>query len=126
MNLWIWFEICGIRGFWSLIPIVNIILFFISLFKIPARFGKKKIYGLGILFIPYLFLAYIAFDKSVLYDTPKVVKTKNKMKENKQKKDKKKTKEIEILELEDFNDDIEVLELEGEIIEIFDESELEK
>lgn len=108
LNLWLWFEICGISGFWSLVPILNIVFFFISIFKIPVRFGKKKIFGLGILFIPYLFLPYLAFDKKLEYIKPKVKKDKKKETKN----DKKETERIEILELEDSSEKIEVLELE--------------
>ena len=128
LNLWLWFEICGIRGFWSLIPGANIILLIISLFKFPVRFGCKPIYGLGILFIPYLFLMYMAFNKNLNY-IPPVFKDKKKEREKKENKPKKKSKkeEIEILDLNDYSENKpEVLELEGEIVEILSEEDLKK
>lgn len=119
LNLWLWFEICGISGFWSLIPGLNIILFIISLFKIPVRFGKKRIFGLGILLIPYLFLPCLAFNKKAEYvkPEPKIKKKKIKSKNKKEKIEilelDSSNESVEILELEDSNDNIEVLELEN-------------
>lgn len=110
-NFWVWFEICGISGFWSLIPIVNIVLLFVSLFKAPVRFGKKWIYGLGIMFIPYLFLPYLAFNNDLKYIKPEI--------KNKKKKKNKKSNTIK-------NEDVEVLKLDGEVIEILNEEEAKK
>lgn len=111
LNLWLWFEICGISGFWSLVPVLNIVFFFVTLFKIPTRFGKKKIYGLGILLIPYLFLPYLAFDKNLNYIKPEIKIKNKKTREKKKKKTKNMTEEIEVLELDSSSDAIEVLEL---------------
>lgn len=119
-NLWVWFEVCGISGYWSLIPGVNIILLFISIFKFPLRYNKKKIYGLGILFLPYLFLMFFAFNKDLNYIKPEF---KGKNRKNKKMKNKKqKVEKIELLELDGTTSEVtEILIPEEEKIEILDE-----
>lgn len=64
LNLWTLFEITGISGFWSLVPGANGIFLIISYFNLAERFGKDKAYGIGIFFLPYVFLPMLAFGKA--------------------------------------------------------------
>ena len=66
LNLWTLFEISGIKGFWSIIPIANVIFLILLLFKLPVRLGRTAIFGLGLLFLPYVFFPILAFSKETL------------------------------------------------------------
>ena len=62
-NMWVLFEICELPGWLCLIPVANVIGMFVSYFKLPKKFDKSSVFGLGILFLPYVFLGILAFSK---------------------------------------------------------------
>jgi len=64
LNTWTLFEIAGISGFWSVVPGANGIFMIISYFNLAERFGKDKVYGIGLLFLPYVFFPMLAFGKA--------------------------------------------------------------
>ncbi len=70
-NNWVLFEISGSEGWYALlafVPIIGSIAFLILLImaytKLAKRFGKKSIFALGLIFMPVIFFAILAFDKS--------------------------------------------------------------
>ena len=66
-NIYLTFKVAGRPGWWTrrlLFPPVLIVLLIITCFDIPKRFGKPAVFGLGILFLKYIFVPILAFDKS--------------------------------------------------------------
>lgn len=67
-NFYLMFKLWG-RSWWNflriLFPPVFMILIIINHFKIAVRFGKMAIYGLGIWFLPIVFIPILAFDHSL-------------------------------------------------------------
>ncbi len=60
-------RVAGMPGWWILgffIPIVNIILSVMLPFKTASCFGKGFLYGLGLLFLPFLFYPHLAFGSA--------------------------------------------------------------
>ena len=72
-NIWTYLVIGGLPGWLCLIPVANIVGYLYATFKIPKKFGKSSAFGLGILFLPIIFLGILAFSKN------KVVKKQNKV-----------------------------------------------
>ena len=62
-NTWTLFTIVDLPGWLCLIPIANIVGMVFAYFKLPGKFNKSAILGLGILFLPPIFLALLAFGK---------------------------------------------------------------
>ena len=46
----------------SLIPLINIIIGIMLSIKLAEKFGKTAWFGIGILFLPYIFLPILAFS----------------------------------------------------------------
>ncbi len=75
-------EIIGLKWYYifgyclSFIPVIGsfaIILYSIVLsIKLAKSFGKEVGFGIGIAFVPIIFEAIIAFDKSITYNGPVV------------------------------------------------------
>lgn len=66
-NRYLMFKVGGRSGrnfLWILIPPVFAVFMIINYFKIAARFGKHRAYGLGIRFIKVVFIPILAFDDS--------------------------------------------------------------
>ena len=63
-NIWTLFTIVDLPGWLSLIPVANFVGLIVACFKLPVKFGKSGAYGLGILFLPHIFLGLLAFSKS--------------------------------------------------------------
>ena len=63
-NVWTLFEVSGIAGWLCLIPIANFIGILVAYFKLPKRFNKSAALGLGILFLPVIFLGVLALSKT--------------------------------------------------------------
>lgn len=67
---WIMLEMGGQRGFWAiilLIPMVNIIalvFLIIAMYNIGLKFGKEGAFVLLAIFLPIVWVAWLAFDKS--------------------------------------------------------------
>lgn len=77
-NIWVLFEMSGMKGWLALIPIVNIFAGIVSLYKLPIKFGKGKVFAILNLFFSPILIFVLAFDKSeyeLNYETKKDVLT---------------------------------------------------
>ena len=66
-NVWVAWEVAGKPGWWMffcLIPIVNIVFWIILCAKLPPRFAKGVGTTVGLIFLPFIFLPIMGFDKS--------------------------------------------------------------
>lgn len=66
-NLYVEVKMAGYDGWMILlflIPIVNVILGFMIVFKIAEKFGKSGLFALGMIFLAPIFWAILAFDDS--------------------------------------------------------------
>ena len=60
-------EIAGRPLWWfflTLIPLVNLVVFIVLRFDLAKRFGKGNAFGFGLLFLGFVFLPILAFDRS--------------------------------------------------------------
>ncbi|RNC66710.1 MAG: signal peptidase I [Desulfuromonadales bacterium] len=67
-NLFVLVKIAGKPWWWFLlmfVPVVGIIISILVYIALAARFGKGVLYGLGLLFLGFIFIPMLAFDKSV-------------------------------------------------------------
>jgi len=65
-------EIAGRPLWWiflMFIPFVNFVIAIIVLFDIAKAFGKGTGFGLGMLFLPFIFFPILAFDSSEYQET---------------------------------------------------------
>jgi len=75
-NLYVFFDITWGKGskFWLLlIPIYNIILSIQTQLKLATVFGKSTGFGVGLIFLPLIFLLILAFGKSKYVGVPQPV-----------------------------------------------------
>ncbi len=63
-QMWTLFQIVDLPGWLSLIPVANLVGTLLACFKLPKKFGKSSAFGIGILFLPFIFLGILAFSKS--------------------------------------------------------------
>ena len=66
-NLYVLFKITwgsGWKFLLMLIPIVGFVFLFIALFKLAAAFGRSAGFGVGLIFLSYIFLPILAFSNS--------------------------------------------------------------
>ncbi len=66
-NLFILVKISGIPWWWFLllfVPVVNIIVYIVVLTKLAARFNKGVLFGLGLVFLGFIFFPILAFGKA--------------------------------------------------------------
>lgn len=69
-NSWKILELGDQQGFWAvlaIIPVVNIVaavFMYIAMYNIGLKFGKKGWFVLLAIFIPIVWLAWLAFDRS--------------------------------------------------------------
>lgn len=71
-NIWVLLKIVGRPGWWLLlflIPIVNIIIWFIVAIDLSKSFGHGVGLGIGIALLPYIFLLVLGFG-SATYQGP--------------------------------------------------------
>lgn len=77
-NSWIMLELGGQKGFWAvlmLVPIVNLValvFFIIAEYEIGLKFGKSGAFVLLAIFLPIVWLAWLAFDSSRWSGVPAV------------------------------------------------------
>lgn len=63
-NLYVLFKIVWGKGWYFLlllIPIVNIVIAIMHVFKLAKCFGKSTGFGFGLLFLPFIFTLILAF-----------------------------------------------------------------
>lgn len=66
-NDYILYEIVygnGWKFFLTLIPVLNMVVSIALIFRLAEVFGKSTAFGVGLLFIPYIFILILAFDDS--------------------------------------------------------------
>src|SRR5690349_20513957 len=69
-NAWVMFELGGQKGWMALlllVPVVNIvavIFYYIASYHIGLKLGKEGVFVLLAIFLPIVWLAWLAFDKS--------------------------------------------------------------
>ena len=65
-NIILWLEIVRRPGWWIvliyIVPVANIICFFIVTFDMAKSFGKGVGYGFGLLFLPLIFYPMLGFS----------------------------------------------------------------
>ena len=75
-NIILQLEIAGRPLWWiflMFIPLVNTVVAIIILFDIAKAFGKGTGFGLGMLFLPFIFFPILAFDSSEYQETIHIV-----------------------------------------------------
>lgn len=71
-NSYVLFDIiygCGWKFLLCCIPVIGWIVPLVSTFRLAKCFNKGFGFGLGLLFLPFIFLPILAFGKSEYYDT---------------------------------------------------------
>ena len=66
-NMYILYEIVygnGWKMFFLFIPVFNIIVSMAVVFRLAEVFGKSTAFGVGLLFLKYIFMLVLAFDSS--------------------------------------------------------------
>ena len=66
-NIYLRFKMAGMSGWWVLsllFPPLFLIVFIVSFFKVPQRFGKHWAWGFGLWFLNPIFIGILAFNKS--------------------------------------------------------------
>jgi len=66
-NIYLRFKMSWMSGWWVLsllFPPLFLVVYIVSLFKLPAKFGKHWAWGFGLLFLNPIFIGILAFDKS--------------------------------------------------------------
>lgn len=66
-NLFVLLEIIGKPLWWiilMLIPLVNIVVSFLVYLALAGKFGKGGGFGVGLVFLPFIFFPILAFDSS--------------------------------------------------------------
>lgn len=64
-GMWVGAELAGKPGWWALlglIPIVGVIIQILWSLAFAERFGKSTGFGIGIAFLPFVFLPILAFS----------------------------------------------------------------
>lgn len=63
-NMYVYLKIAGKPGWWLLllfIPIVSLIVTIVVAVEAAARFGKSAAFGIGMAFLPFIFIPIIGF-----------------------------------------------------------------
>jgi hypothetical protein len=71
-NLFILCKIAGRPGWWLLlffVPLANIVIHFIVAIDIAKRFGKGAGFGIGVVFLPFIFYPILGFGDATYQGT---------------------------------------------------------
>ena len=63
-NVYILMVIAGKPGWWvllMLVPVVNLICYFLVMLALADRFGRGAVFGIGLFFLPMVFFPLLAF-----------------------------------------------------------------
>ena len=66
-NAYVLLKVAGKPGWWLIlffIPVVNLVIAIITIFAVATRFGKGVGFGLGLLFLPFIFLPILGFGSA--------------------------------------------------------------
>lgn len=66
-NIYLQFKMSWMSGWWILsllFPPLFLVVYLVSLFKLPAKFGRHWAWGFGLFFFYPIFIGIFAFDKS--------------------------------------------------------------
>ena len=80
-NNWKLLELGGQQGFWAvlaIVPIINIvssIFMYIAMFHVGKKFGKDGAFVLLAIFLPFVWLIWLAVDKSKFNDEASTVRS---------------------------------------------------
>ena len=64
LNFYILIKIAGREGWWIIlhfIPCINIVVAFIIFIDVAKKFGKTSVYGVAMLFFPFIFIPMLGF-----------------------------------------------------------------
>lgn len=67
MNVYIWAGKTGLKWWFMFIPFLNFYLFVMLALNTAKAFGKSTGYGFGLLFLPFVFLPMLGFDKDATF-----------------------------------------------------------
>jgi len=77
LNTYVIIKLAGREGWWILlflIPCVNIVVAIIVYMDLAQKFGKSAAYGLGLIFLPFIFIPVLGFgDAEFIGDKTKVI-----------------------------------------------------
>lgn len=66
-NLYLLIIIAGKPGWWVIlmfIPIVSVAIYLLAMLALASRFGKGPLFGIGLFFLPFIFIPLLGFDNS--------------------------------------------------------------
>lgn len=66
-NMYVLLEIVREPRWWMImffIPFVNIVFLVLTCLELASRFGKEVVFGLGLIFLPFIFFPILGFDVS--------------------------------------------------------------
>ena len=66
-NVYVLMEISGKPGWWMFlmfIPFVGVVVYFLAMLSLAKNFGRSELLGVGIFFLPMIFLPLLAFGGS--------------------------------------------------------------
>lgn len=72
-NLVVWLEIIKKPVWWIImlfIPLVNIYFAVVMMLETAKCFGKSSGFGIGLVFLPFIFLPMLAFQNDAVYTEP--------------------------------------------------------
>lgn len=66
-NMYLFIVISGKPGWWLIlmfIPIVSVAIYLLTMLALASRFGKGPLFGVGLFFLPMIFIPLLGFDNS--------------------------------------------------------------
>lgn len=66
-NMYLFIVISGKPGWWLIlmfIPIVSVVIYLLTMLALASRFGKGPLFGVGLFFLPIIFIPLLGFDRS--------------------------------------------------------------
>ena len=74
VNIYCMYQIAFGNGLYALlllVPFVNVIMGILLMFKLAEAFGKSFLFGLGLLFLSFIFIPILAFGNASYIDQQK-------------------------------------------------------
>ena len=77
LNTYVIIKLAGREGWWILlflIPCVNIVVAIIVYMDLAQKYGKSAAYGLGLVFLPFIFIPMLGFGSATYQgDTARII-----------------------------------------------------